>query len=114
MEAFLRAMRQIERDPRVLHLPAPHIWQLTPNLTLPQDQYIYTHPVAAVDMKIQGPAQSLVVTLELHVRPDMDDEEVLSLTKWAWGRCSQALHFGSRGGEGAEAEAEITVGVVRG
>ncbi|CCM02007.1 uncharacterized protein FIBRA_04081 [Fibroporia radiculosa] len=113
MEAFLRAMREIERHPQVLHLPAPHIWQLTPNLTLPQDQYTYTHNAPVVESKTQGPAQSLVVTLELHVRGDLEDEEVLRLTRWAWERCSHALHFGSRGGEGGEAEAEITVGVVR-
>jgi len=114
MEAFLRAMREIERHPQVLHLPAPHIWQLTPNLSLPQDQYHYTHVTPSADTKMQGPAQSLVVTLELHVRRDMEDDEVLRLTKWAWERCSHALHFGSRGGEGGEAEAEVTVGVVRG
>jgi hypothetical protein len=30
MEALLRAMKEIERHPQVLHLPAPHIWQLSP------------------------------------------------------------------------------------
>jgi len=114
MEAFLRAMREIERHPQVLHLPAPHIWQLTPNLTLPQDQYVYTRSPSSVSAKMQGPAQSLVVTMELHVRRDLEDDEVLRLTKWAWERCTHALHFGSRGGEGGEAEAEVTVGVVRG
>ncbi|KAH9934154.1 uncharacterized protein B0H18DRAFT_1082772 [Fomitopsis serialis] len=114
MEAFLRAMREIERHPQVVHLPAPHIWQLTPNLTLPQEHWMYAHhPVSAIDTKAQGPAQSLVVTLELHVRQDLDDDQVLGLTKWAWERCSHALHFGSRGGEGGEAEAEVTVGIVR-
>ncbi|KZT04951.1 uncharacterized protein LAESUDRAFT_682098 [Laetiporus sulphureus 93-53] len=115
MEAFLRAMREIERHPLVLHLPAPHIWQLTPNLTLPQDHFIYTrHTSSAGETKVQGPAQSLVVTIELHVRRDLEDDEVLRLTKWAWERCSHALHFGSRGGEGGEAEAEVTVGIVKG
>ena len=101
----------------MVHLPAPHIWQLTPNLTLPQEHWIYTyHPMSAAvetSLKAQGPAQSLVVTLELHVRQDLDDEQVLGLTRWAWERCSHALHFGSRGGEGGEAEAEVTVGIVR-
>jgi len=32
MEAFLRTMKDVERQPQVLHLPAPHIWQLTPSL----------------------------------------------------------------------------------
>jgi len=33
MEALLRAMKEIERHPQVLHLPAPHIWQLSPPST---------------------------------------------------------------------------------
>ncbi len=82
MEAFLRAMREVERHPQVLHLPAPHIWQLTPT----------------------SKGGTLVVTMELHVRPDLGDDEVLSLTKWTWERCTNAL-----GGE-----REVTVGVVRG
>lgn len=111
---MIRNPSQIERHPLVVHLPAPHIWQLTPNLTLPQEHWIYTqHPISTVDANAQGPAQSLVVTLELHVRRDLDDDQVLALTRWAWERCSHALHFGSRGGEGGEAEAEVTVGIVR-
>ncbi|KAH9947841.1 hypothetical protein B0H21DRAFT_789088 [Amylocystis lapponica] len=113
MEAFLRAMREIERHPQVLHLPAPHIWQLTPNLTRPLE-HVYAPTAAPVAAKADGPAQSLVVTLELHVRRELEDEAVLHLTRWAWERCSHALHFGSRGGEGGEAEAEVTVGIVRG
>ncbi|KAF9029544.1 hypothetical protein BDZ89DRAFT_1065326 [Hymenopellis radicata] len=85
MEAFLRAMREVERHPQVLHLPAPHIWQLTP----------------AAMGKTGG---TLIVSLELHVRQDMPDDDVLALTKWAYDRCTGAL-----GGE-----REVTVGVVRG
>ncbi|KII91877.1 hypothetical protein PLICRDRAFT_173673 [Plicaturopsis crispa FD-325 SS-3] len=106
MEAFLRAMREIERHPKVLHLPAPHIWQLTP--TLVESPSTDSTP---------GPAQSLIVTLELHVREDMGDDDVLELTRWAWERCVSGLHFGSGrsgGAEGGAAEAEVTVGVVRG
>ncbi|KAI0827373.1 hypothetical protein BC628DRAFT_1369224 [Trametes gibbosa] len=115
MEAFLRAMREIERHPQVLHLPAPHIWQLTPSLALPDGDTVspYASAPSAMD-KVQGPAQSLVVTLELHVRHDLEDVEVLRLTRWAWERCVHALHFGTRGGEGGEGEAEVTVGIVKG
>ncbi|KAI9060095.1 hypothetical protein FKP32DRAFT_1595833 [Trametes sanguinea] len=114
MEAFLRAMREIERHPQVLHLPAPHIWQLTPSLTLPEGDLSSPYAVGPVADKAQGPTQSLVVTLELHVRHDLEDVEVLRLTKWAWERCVHALHFGTRGGEGGEGEAEVTVGIVKG
>ncbi|KAI0043057.1 hypothetical protein FA95DRAFT_1499203 [Auriscalpium vulgare] len=71
MEAFLRAMREIERHPQVLHLPPPHIWQLAPA------------------------DKALVVTLELRVARVLGDADVLRLTRWAWERCTQAL-----GGEG--------------
>lgn len=79
----------------MLHLPPPHIWQLT----------------SSIPSK-----QSLVVTLELHVRKDMDDDDVLKLTKWAWERCISGLGFGRGAGklpEGAGAP-EVTVGIVKG
>ena len=84
---------KVERHPQVLHLPAPHIWQLTPS---PQD---------VVPGKGRGEGEALVVTLELHVTENLGDDDVLKLTKWAWQRCVGAL--------GRE-EAEVTVGVVRG
>lgn len=84
----------------MLHLPAPHIWQLS--------------PTPAVSGNMKNAAVPLVITLELHVRKDLDDNDVLSLTKWAWERCIMALDGGSnlRSKEGSRAE--VTVGVVRG
>ncbi|EMD36967.1 hypothetical protein CERSUDRAFT_51026 [Gelatoporia subvermispora B] len=111
MEAFLRVMREIERHPQVLHLPAPHIWQLTPNLVRPR---WLREDAALKDGKAHDPSQSLVVTVELHVRRDLQDDDVLRLTRWAWERCVQALHFGTGTGDGGVAEAEVTVGIVRG
>ncbi|TFK52856.1 hypothetical protein OE88DRAFT_1677493 [Heliocybe sulcata] len=101
MEAFLRAMRELERHPQILHLPAPHIWQLT----APLSRTSATSTKAAV--------QSLVVTLELHVKKDMADREVVELTRWAWEKCESALTVGTSGSRG-EAEVEVTVGVVKG
>ena len=58
------------------------------------------------------------MTLELHVRRDLDDKEVLELTRWAHDRCRVALSPGasaSRGGrDGGGGESEVTVGIVRG
>lgn len=95
MESFLRAMKEIERHPQVLHLPPPHIWQLTPSM--PSEQ-------------------SLVVTLELHVKKELDDEDVLKLTKWAWKRCVSGLAFGRGVGKLPDGGGipEVTVGIVRG
>ena len=44
------------------------------------------------------PGNGIVVTMELHVRQDLADDDVLELTKWAWERCVNALHFGTGGG----------------
>ncbi|KIY53873.1 hypothetical protein FISHEDRAFT_63224 [Fistulina hepatica ATCC 64428] len=110
MEAFLRAMRegrpciQVERHPQVLHLPAPHIWQLTPTLagkSIPPGGEYYADPEYS----------ELVVTMELHVKDDLPDDDVLRLTRWAWERCVHAL--GSRG-KGHGDEPDVTVSVVRG
>ncbi|EJD01807.1 uncharacterized protein FOMMEDRAFT_20574 [Fomitiporia mediterranea MF3/22] len=114
MEAFLRVMREIERHPLVLHLPAPHIWQLTPSVTsLPPSSSFSTksqmHDISSLD--------ALVVTLELHVRRDTDDGELLTLTRWAHDRCRIALGLGvgakDRGNDGEDG-AEITIGIVKG
>ena len=98
-------LSQIERHEKVLHLPAPHIWQLAPFYSRPE----YLQSLDTFD----GPSQSLIVTLELHVPQSLADDEVLELTAWAWERCKAALKYGSRDG-GGEGEAEVTVGVVRG
>lgn len=53
--------------------------------------------------------------MELHVREDLGDDDVLALTKWAWERCVAALGGGAAGkGKGTESGAEVTVGIVRG
>jgi hypothetical protein len=59
-----------------------------------------------------SPSSSLVATLELHVRKDLPDEEVLRLTRWAWERCMKALKGRTR--DGVEGMVEVTVGIVRG
>ncbi|KAG6852731.1 hypothetical protein C0991_009469 [Blastosporella zonata] len=95
-EAFLRAMREVERHPQVLHLPAPHIWQLTP-----------TPDPSSTGKSTQD--EALVVTMELHVRHSLGDDEVLALTRWAWEKCASAL-----GRKEGKKGPEVTVGVVRG
>ena len=110
MEAFLRAMREVERHPQVVHLPAPHIWQLTPSLVSS------TSSISNISSPTSNSSisDSLVVTMELHVKEDLGDDDVLLLTNWAWERCVSAL--GSlkdmKGGGGGGPE--VTVGIVRG
>jgi hypothetical protein len=64
-------------------------------------------------VKYKDSPTTLVVTLELHVRGDLDDAAVLGLTQWAWERCMGVLG-GDLSGKGGGGVAEVTVGVVRG
>jgi hypothetical protein len=57
-----------------------------------------------------GAPQPLVVTLELRVSPDLEDMEVLKLTRWAWERSILALGLTGRDRDGGG----VTVGIVRG
>ena len=78
----------------MLHLPPPHVWQLTPSTAT---------------------KQTLVVTLELHVRKDLDDDDVLKLSKWAWDRCACGLRPGRNALRLPEGVVpEVTIGIVKG
>ncbi|EAU83814.1 hypothetical protein CC1G_07549 [Coprinopsis cinerea okayama7 len=125
MESFLRAMREVERHPHVVHLPAPHIWQLTASTAAQKSSSSSPHPppthrpsksLAALSIPNLGaPADQLVVTLEVHVKKELGDDDVLALTKWVWERVVNALggykEFREVGEVGGP---EVTVGVVRG
>ena len=118
METFLRVMRevrnflifrlmfkiespfQLERHPDVLHLPAPHVWQLTPSTVNQRSSTAQSK-------------EGLIVTLELHVRSSLDDARVLQLTRWAHDRCKGALNVSARE-KGSVDESEVTIGIVRG
>lgn len=148
MEALLRVMRevctishtppctiltlagphQIERHPNVLHLPAPHVWQLTvPSHTgflafksRTEEEHErdarHHHPHSHSHREnghahgehrrpTGGSGPNLVVTIQLHVVQNLEDVECLELTRWAWERCVRALGQGEEG---------VTVGIVRG
>ena len=72
----------------------------------------HSSPTSRRILKQDSPA--LVVTLELHVRPDLDDEEVIKLTRWTWEKCVTALGGDPRQRDGGVGEVDVTVGVVRG
>ncbi|KAJ3562819.1 hypothetical protein NP233_g9338 [Leucocoprinus birnbaumii] len=101
MESFLRVMREVERHPNVLHLPAPHIWQLTPS---------------SVHSLKDEAGETLIVTVQLHVREDLGDDEILALTKWTWERVWRALSSTSNsvGGGSVNANAKGVVGGEKG
>ncbi|KAG6887783.1 hypothetical protein C0995_012763 [Termitomyces sp. Mi166 len=106
IERFWRVMREIERHPHVMHLPAPHIWELAPLAPSSSGK-----PTEDADADAD---EALVVTMELHVRRDVGDGDVIELTRWAWERFVGALGAGVGAGAGRGRGVEVTVGVVRG
>lgn len=82
------------------------MWQLTPTITS-------VAPPSSVHVPSLGLADALVVTLELHVRRDTDDGELITLTRWAHERCRLALGLGTKDRD-REDGTEITIGIVRG
>ncbi|KAF5339690.1 hypothetical protein D9758_014899 [Tetrapyrgos nigripes] len=118
MEAFLRAMREVEKHPQVLHLPPPHIWQLTPTPASGAGAGAGVngnHVSSSAARKGLGASgEELVVTLELHVRSDLGDDDLLALTRWTWERVVGALQGGHAGKAGNGVKADVTVGIVKG
>ncbi|KAL4072309.1 hypothetical protein J3A83DRAFT_4092993 [Scleroderma citrinum] len=109
MEAFWRIVREIERHEHVVHLPAPHVWQVVPpgqprSVESSQEPHTDTSP-------------TLIITLSPQVRKDLSDSDVLALTQWACARVHGAFGSGPGSfdcGKGEIGEVEVTVGVVRG
>ncbi|KAG8959574.1 hypothetical protein FRC03_007763 [Tulasnella sp. 419] len=115
MEAFLRLMRELEHHPQIIHLPAPHLWQLTP---VPPNKSVTS---SASNGKSDSPYRTssnldddedmineegtLVATVQIHVKKDMDDADVLELTNYVRQRCTKALGVASAG---------VTVSYVKG
>ncbi|KAI6111651.1 hypothetical protein EDD16DRAFT_1607300 [Pisolithus croceorrhizus] len=119
IEAFWRAVREIERHEHVVHLPAPHVWQVIPPgqprsvecSVRPRRHTITGNHIAL--------SPTLIITLSPVVRKDLPDLEVLALTQWASSRVYGAFGYGSGtlGTNDRRSEisgVEVTVGVVRG
>ncbi|KAG8971235.1 hypothetical protein FRB90_010558, partial [Tulasnella sp. 427] len=81
MEAFLRVMRELENHPHIVHLPAPHLWQLTPVPSKSKSGRPSDSSYRSSDHdELTSEEGCLVATVQLHVRRDLDDEGVLKLT----------------------------------
>jgi len=105
--------KQVERHPHVLDLPAPHIWQLTPSLT--SASWMMGGSKRHLSNPEDEDEDSFVVALEIHVKEDLGDDELIKLTEWVWKRCVGALGGVREGGGGkGEGGPEVTIGVVRG
>ncbi len=116
--AYARVKKKVERHPHVLDLPAPHIWQLTPSLTTASwmkggSSKRQSNPEDSASNS-DSDSESFVVALEIHVKEDLGDDELIKLTEWVWGRCVGALGGVREGGRKGEGGPEVTIGVVRG
>ena len=78
---------QIQRDPRVLHVPDTHLWQLTHHRSS------------------SNGAEELVSTVKVCVHQETSDLDILAITKWASDKISIAL--------GKPRVGSVTVSVVR-
>jgi hypothetical protein len=75
-----------------VHVAPPHIWQLNaPSHGSYENGNLLT--------------ETLIVTVQLHIQPDLEEDSVLRLTKWTWERITSAL-----GGPGVS---EVTIGIER-
>lgn len=123
MESFLRAMKDLQRHPQVLHLPPPHIWQLAvPGVAsggggggAHEKRDFQGDEGGGGGGGKNGSVETLIVTIELRVRSDLGDEDVLKLTRWAWEKSMFALGASANWEDKGRGEGpEVTVGVVRG
>lgn len=92
-------VEQIENHASVVFLPTPHIWQLNPHP--PPAPTLLTKPSSFGRKSFSQAAPTsrdptvTVITLNVQVKPECTDEEILRLTNWARERCLNALSSGS-------------------
>ena len=118
---------QIENHPSVVFLPPAHVWQLTPHP--PPVSASSTQPSSFGRKSLPSSSISkdpitIVLTLNVQVKTETTDSEILELTRWCREKCGYALlgaggnlrsgTAGSRGaGGGGQKQMELTVQVVR-
>ncbi|KAH0831311.1 hypothetical protein J3R83DRAFT_13955 [Lanmaoa asiatica] len=122
MEGFWRVVREIERHEHVVHLPAPHVWQVVP-AGQPRSVDVHSSQIDSVDAHAHGhpsdhpkPTHSglrktspgLIVTLSPHVRSTLPDTDILALTQWASSRVLGAFAKSGCGKDAECAEVEVT------
>ncbi|KEI38122.1 uncharacterized protein L969DRAFT_89367 [Mixia osmundae IAM 14324] len=113
MAALKRGVREVESHPLVVHVPPPHIWQLTPHpRTAPNARKSKIYGRASLPSPSDG-ASIIIVTLEIHVRMDASDSDILDLTQMARQKCSPALSRSTGGGSIGGPAGELTVKVRR-
>ena len=89
----------------VVSISPPHIWQLTPHpLTPPASPPAYSS-VSRRSNLTKDSSTALVATLQVKVKNDASDNDILELTKFCRDRCGNSLN-GNLGGE-------LTVSITR-
>ena len=112
-----RASAQVENHPLVVSIAAPHIWQLTasphsPPSSSSSDPYRRRSTNDAA-------GSSLVATLQIKVKHDASDEQILQITQFARERCAPGMKWGTisqspeTGGAEMGGLGDLTVSVTR-
>lgn len=100
---------QIENHPLVLSVDPPHIWQLAPHSTSPSasNSRIQRRDSSPSSANLL-PSSILIATLEVKVKNDASDADILDITNF----CTERLATGLRlsGGRDSSADDDRTLG----
>ncbi|CAD6565477.1 MAG: hypothetical protein CYPHOPRED_005652 [Cyphobasidiales sp. Tagirdzhanova-0007] len=121
MANLRRALEDIENHSSVVYLPPAHIWQLTPTpppaLQAPslKSSAFGRKSLPVLSQSTSKEPQITIVTLNVQVKKETTDEEILKMTIWCREKCMTALVGSAIGntGKGSPKQAELTVQVVR-
>jgi Co/Zn/Cd efflux system component len=110
---LLRSIKTIEEHPLVTYVAPPHLWQLTPPTSA-----LNSSNGALIGSQRLAKNASLIATVEVFLKEDASDSNVLEMTKWAWTLLAPAVGAGAglQAGEslrGAIRAGEIAVQVSR-
>jgi hypothetical protein len=114
-----RSIKTIEENPLVTYVAPPHLWQLTPPTSAKNDSESFTYGANSIlgSSKLAKNA-SLIATVEVFLKDEATDQDVLEITKWSWTLLAPSVGAGAglRAGEslrGAIRAGEVSVQVSR-
>lgn len=113
---LMRSLQTIGEHPLVTYVAPPHLWQLTPP-TSATKQHQIGNPSLLGGQRIAKNA-ALIAMIQIFLKEEASDENILQLTKWAWSLLAPAVGAGAdlRAGEslrGSTRAGEVNVSVCR-
>ena len=115
------ALEEIEGHSSVVYLPPAHIWQLTPSPPpISEAPSLKSSAFGRKSLPVLSHAlskdpQITIVTLNVQVKKDTTEEDILKMISWCREKCMTALigNVGISVGKASQKQAELTVQVVR-